>query len=74
MRREDDVLISVAEAATLLDVDPATVWRYIQAGDLTPAREKKPYVLWQSNVVAFKPHAKKKRGPKPRNRPTPPAG
>jgi hypothetical protein len=72
MRREDDVLISVAEAAALLDVDPATVWRYIQAGDLTPARPKKPYVLWQSNVVEFKPHAQKKRGPKPRRtRPTP---
>lgn len=65
MRREDDVLLTVAEAAGLLDVDPATVWRYIRAADLKPAREKKPYLLWQSDVVAFRPHAKKRRGPKP---------
>ncbi len=64
MRREDDVLISVAEAAELLKVNPATVWRYIQAEDLTPARDKKPYLLWQSEVIEFAPHAKKRPGPK----------
>lgn len=69
MRREDDVLISVAEAAELLKVNPATVWRYIQAEDLTPARDKKPYLLWQSEVVEFAPRAKKRPGPKPK--PTP---
>jgi hypothetical protein len=72
MRRDDDVLISVAEAAELLKVDPATVWRYIQANDLTPARPAKPYVLWQSDVVAFAPRAKKKPGPKPRKPPAAP--
>lgn len=60
------MLISVAEAARLLQVDPATVWRYIKAEDLTPARAVKPYVLWQSDVIAFKPRANKRRGPKPR--------
>lgn len=69
MRREDDVLISVSEAAGILNVDPATVWRYIKAEDLTPARPSKPYVLWQSDVEAFKPRAHKRPGPKPR-RPT----
>jgi len=66
MRREDDVLITVAEAAGLLDVNPATVWRYIQADELTPARPKKPYMLWQSDVIDFKPRAKKRPGPEPR--------
>ena len=51
MRREDDVLISVAEAAALLDVNPSTVWLYIDAGELIPARPQKPYVLWQSSVI-----------------------
>lgn len=64
MRREDDVLVTVAEAAAILDVDPATVWRYIKADDLKPAREKKPYMLWQSDVVAFMPRAHKTPGPK----------
>ena len=74
MRREDDVLISVAEAARLLDVNPSTVWRYIDAGELIPARPQKPYVLWQSSVIEFAPNAKKRPGPKPGStRPTPPA-
>jgi hypothetical protein len=64
MRREDDVLVTVAEAAEILQVDPATVWRYIQAADLKPARARKPYMLWQSDVIAFKPNARKTPGPK----------
>lgn len=69
MRRDDDVLLTVAEAADLLSINPSTVWRYIDAGELTPARSKKPYVLWQSDVVALQPTAgKRKRGPKPRKR------
>lgn len=64
MRREDDVLVTVAEAAAILEVNPATVWRYIKAEDLKPAREKKPYMLWQSDVVAFSEMPKKRPGPK----------
>ena len=60
------MLVTVAEAAGLLDVNPATVWRYIQARDLTPARPAKPYLLWRSDVLAFKPNAKKRPGPKRR--------
>ena len=71
MRRDDDVLVTVTEAAAILDVNPATVWRYIQADELVPARPKKPYMLWQSDVIAFKPHAKKTPGPKPRKSPPP---
>jgi hypothetical protein len=63
MRRESDVLISVAEAAGLLKVDPATIWRYINRQALTPARPEKPWMLWQSDVLAFE---RPKRGPKPR--------
>jgi hypothetical protein len=65
MRREDDVLVTVAEAAGILGVDPATVWRYIKAEDLTPARAQKPYMLWQSDVVKFAEQPRKKPGPKP---------
>jgi hypothetical protein len=65
MRREDDVLVTVAEAAEILKVDPATVWRYIKADDLKPARDKKPYMLWQSDVLKFSTLPKKARGPKP---------
>lgn len=67
------MLLSVAEAADLLSVDPATVWRYIHL-DTDPLPAKKvgrAYTLWQSDVLAFKPRANRKRGPKPR-RPTPP--
>jgi hypothetical protein len=67
MRREEDVLISVAEAASILDVNPATVWRYIQLEDdpLPAQKVGRSWALWQSDVVAFKPKAKRTPGPKP---------
>lgn len=74
MRRDEDVLLSVAEAAALLDVNPATVWRYIHLDhDPLPAeRVGRAYTLWQSDVLAYQPKANRKRGPKPR-RPADPA-
>ena len=60
------MLVTVAESAGILGVNPATVWRYIQAGDLVPFRPAKPYLLWKSDVEAFRPHARKTPGPKPR--------
>lgn len=69
MKREDDVQISVQEAAALLDVDRATVWRYITLeNDPLPATKiGHGYALWRSDVEAFKPRAKRRRGPKPRH-------
>lgn len=58
------MLVTVAEAAEILDVDPATVWRYIKAEDIKPARDSRPYMLWQSDVLAFQKLPKKKPGPK----------
>lgn len=71
MHREDDVLLSVAEAAALLDVDRTTVWRYIklaeEGGDGLPAHKAgHAYTVWQSDAEAFKPRAKRRRGPKPK--------
>ena len=70
------MLISVPDAAELLDVDRATVWRYIKLeSDPLPAQKiGHGYVLWQSDVEAYKPKAKRTRGPKPRTRPTEPPG
>lgn len=67
-KREDDVLISVADAASLLGVNRATVWRYITlAEDPLPAeRVGREFVLWRSDVEAFMPKANRRRGPKPR--------
>ena len=72
--KEDDVQISVPEAAALLEVDRATVWRYITLKeDPLPAKKiGHGYVLWRSDVEAFKPRANRRRGPKPGTRPTPP--
>lgn len=73
MRPEDDVQISVVEAAELLDVDRATVWRYItQDSDPLPATKVgHGFVLWKSEVLDYQPKTKRKRGPKPRkHRPT----
>jgi predicted site-specific integrase-resolvase len=72
MRRDDDVLLTLSEAAESLSVNPATVWRYIKAGDLKPARAEKPYMLWKSDVEAFAPNAHKRPGPK--RRPAGPPG
>lgn len=73
-RKEDDVQISVPEAATLLGVDRATVWRYITLKeDPLPAKKiGHGYVLWQSDVIEYRPKAKRRRGPKPRTRPPAP--
>lgn len=62
------MLISVPDAAELLDVDRATVWRYIKLeSDPLPAQKVgHGYALWRSDVEAFRPRAKRKRGPKPR--------
>lgn len=63
------MLLSVAEAADLLKVDPATVWRYIHLEtDPLPAQKVgRAYALWQSDVIAFQPRAKRKPGPKPKS-------
>lgn len=68
------MLISVADAATLLGVDRVTVWRYItlEEDPLPAERIGREFVLWQSDVEAFKPKAHRRRGPKPR-KPSPPA-
>jgi hypothetical protein len=75
MRRDEDVLLSVAEAADLLNVDPATVWRYIHLdSDPLPAQKVgRAYTLWQSDVLDFRPRANRKRGPKRRPSPDQPA-
>jgi hypothetical protein len=67
MRRDDDVLMSVAEAAAYYDVDPATVWRYINRDDDPLPAEKvgRSYAIWRSDVIAYAPKAKRKPGPKP---------
>src|SRR5689334_2345439 len=66
MRRTDDVLISVADAATLLGVSRATVWRYIkQEHDPLPADQiGHGFTLWKSDVEAYRPKAKRSPGPK----------
>jgi predicted DNA-binding transcriptional regulator AlpA len=74
-RKEDDVQISVPDAAVLLGVDRATVWRYITLEhDPLPAKKiGHGYVLWQSDVEAYKPKANRPRGPKPRHAPPAPS-
>lgn len=74
MRREDDVQISVAEAAFELGVNRATVWRYINLDDdpLPAQKIGHGYAIWKSDVEAFRPRAKRRRGPKPRHRPPTP--
>lgn len=76
MRPEDDVQISVKDAASALGVDRATVWRYINLDDdpLPAQKIGHGYVLWKSDVEAFKPKSKRKRGPKPRKPHTPGSG
>jgi len=72
MRPEDDVQISVIDAAQILGVDRATVWRYITLKeDPLPAQKiGHGYILWKSEVEAFRPRANRKRGPRKR-RPSP---
>lgn len=67
-RKEGDVQISVKDAAVALGVNRATVWRYITLTDDPLPAEKigHGYVLWKSDVEAFKPRAKRRRGPKPK--------
>jgi hypothetical protein len=51
-----------------LKVNRATVWRYITLEhDPLPAEKiGREFVLWKSDVEAFKPRAHRKRGPKPK--------
>lgn len=77
MNREDDVQISVTDAARLLEVDRVTVWRYItlKVDPLPAIRIGHGYILWRSDVEAFRPRVKRKRKrrPAPPQRPPTPA-
>jgi excisionase family DNA binding protein len=63
--KDDDPLLSLREAATVLGVHPTTVWRYIQRGDLAPARTERPSAIRRSDVLAFQDKPRPKPGPKP---------
>lgn len=60
--------MSVADAAAFYQVNPATVWRYITQDDdpLPATKVGRSYALWQSDVIAYQPKIKRRRGPKPR--------
>jgi excisionase family DNA binding protein len=62
---QDDVQISVGEAARVLDVDPSTVWRYIKHRGLPAKKVGRYHVLWRKDVLGFI-EKKPKPGPKPR--------
>lgn len=70
-QEQEDVQISVPEAAELLKVDQSTVWRYIKHRGLPAKRIGRYHVLWRSDVVKFIPK-KPKPGPQPKPRPAHP--
>lgn len=62
-------MLSIAEAAEELGRNPATVWRYIKSGALTPLRDAPPYVIDRDVLEAF---AAKHRPPGwPKGKPRP---
>jgi excisionase family DNA binding protein len=68
--REGDELLTIKQAADLLDVTPMTVRRHLKAGDIKYERPGREYLIWQSELERY---AREKRGPGRPPRPAPPA-
>lgn len=72
---EPDDLLTIADAAKHLGVDPATVWREINRKRLRAKKLGREYVIIRRDLTAYEKTDRLKPGPKgPRKPPAAPPG
>ena len=63
MNERQDTGVTVAEAAKLVNVSPATIYVWVHRGQLTPIPGTKPMQFWSGDVFTTEAERWKNRGP-----------